>query len=192
MRCQLLAQRGFVVVKCDNRGSFRRGLAFEGAIKGNMGDVEVLDQVAAVRFLARQQAFGIGKSPFEGAGTGVGSSLTSHSQGRLLDPARVGIFGWSYGGYMSAMSLCRQPYTADCGGYAGGYPFKCAVSGAPVTSWDGYDTHYTERYMGTPQSNPEGYRRSSVMTHVQSLPKVTENLVILSILSLFSRSVYLS
>jgi len=80
----------------------------------------------------------------------------SHS---LADPARVGIMGWSYGGYLSAMCLARAPST-----------FRCAVAGAPVTSWDGYDTHYTERYMGgTPQSAPAAYERSSVMSHVDGV-----------------------
>ena len=71
-----------------------------------------------------------------GGGGGAGSTLTA-----------VGITGWSYGGYLSAMCLARAPEI-----------FKAAVAGAPVTSWDGYDTHYTERYMGTPDSNPDGYR----------------------------------
>lgn len=65
----------------------------------------------------------------------------------LADPARVGIYGWSYGGYATAMCLCKAPST-----------FRVGVSGAPVTAWDGYDTHYTERYMGTPEENAEGYR----------------------------------
>ena len=60
---------------------------------------------------------------------------------------------------MAAMCLARAPET-----------FKAAVAGAPVTAWDGYDTHYTERYMGTPQSNPEGYRDGSVMTHIEKMP----------------------
>jgi len=76
----------------------------------------------------------------------------------LADPARVGIYGWSYGGYMAAMCLARAPET-----------FKVGVVGAPVTKWELYDTHYTERYMATPQSNPEGYRVSSVMQHVGNL-----------------------
>ena len=76
----------------------------------------------------------------------------------LADPARVAICGWSYGGYMSAMCLAKAPKT-----------FRAAVAGAPVTSWDGYDTHYTERYMGTPQGNPAGYERSAVMAHVAGL-----------------------
>jgi dipeptidyl-peptidase-4 len=76
----------------------------------------------------------------------------------LADPQRVAIYGWSYGGYLAAMCLARAPET-----------FTAAVAGAPVTHWDGYDTHYTERYMGTPQSNPDGYRESSVMAHVAGL-----------------------
>jgi len=131
MRRQWLRAEGYLVVVADNRGSAGRGLAFEGAIRGNAGDVEVRDQVAVVEHLVAQG---------------------------LADPDRVGINGWSYGGYLSAMALAKAPAT-----------FKAAVAGAPVTHWDGYDTHYTERYMGTPQANPEGYERSSVMAHVAGL-----------------------
>ncbi|HOU14490.1 MAG TPA: S9 family peptidase [Anaerolineae bacterium] len=131
MHAQYLSSLGFLVLKVDNRGSARRGLAFEGALKHNMGDVEVQDQVDGVKWLVAQG---------------------------LADPARVGIYGWSYGGYMAAMCLARAPET-----------FKVAVAGAPVTHWDGYDTHYTERYMGTPQSNPAGYATSSVMAHVDKI-----------------------
>jgi len=131
LRAQRLAQDGCVVIKCDNRGSSRRGHAFEAALHRDMGNIEVVDQQTAVEHYVKQG---------------------------LVDPARVGMFGWSYGGYMSAMSLCRAPET-----------FCCAVAGAPVTSWDGYDTHYTERYMGTPQNNAEGYENSSVMTHVSKM-----------------------
>jgi dipeptidyl-peptidase-4 len=131
LRAQYLRQQGFVVFKLDNRGSARRGLAFEGAIRHNLGDLEVKDQVAGVQWLAAQG---------------------------LADPTRVGIYGWSYGGYMAAMALGRAPDT-----------FKAAVAGAPVTHWDGYDTHYTERYMGTPASNPDGYASSAVMTHVNAM-----------------------
>ncbi len=131
IRAQRLRQNGFLVIKCDNRGSYRRGLAFEGAMKYDMGHIEVYDQTALVnRFV----------------------------QKGLADSKRVGMIGWSYGGYMSAMSLCRAPKT-----------FTCAIAGAPVTSWDGYDTHYTERYMGTPQNNEKGYNDSSVMTHVANM-----------------------
>ena len=131
LRAQYLAQHGFVVLKVDNRGSANRGLAFEGAIARNMGDIEVRDQVDGVRALAQRD---------------------------YVDSERVGIYGWSYGGYMTLMSLLRAPGV-----------FKVGVSGAPVTHWDGYDTHYTERYMGTPQNNPEGYRSGAVMSHVDNL-----------------------
>jgi len=131
LRAQYLARRGFAVFVLDNRGSANRGMAFEAAIHLNMGDVEVRDQAAGVRWLAEQ--------------------------GRI-DPGRVGIYGWSYGGYMTLMALARAPEV-----------FSAGVAGAPVTHWDGYDTGYTERYMSTPQSNPEGYRVSSVMAHVDGI-----------------------
>mmetsp|Transcript_132123 Transcript_132123/g.313181 ORF Transcript_132123/g.313181 Transcript_132123/m.313181 type:complete len:842 (-) Transcript_132123:51-2576(-) len=131
LRAQALRRKGYLVVKCDNRGSFRRGLEFEGALKFDMGNLEVEDQAAAVRWCAKQG---------------------------LTDPKRVAIYGWSYGGYLSAMCLAKA---SDV--------FKCAVAGAPVTSWDGYDTCYTERYMGTPQSNEKGYKSSSVMEHVGTM-----------------------
>jgi len=131
MRAQYLRSLGYLIFVLDNRGSARRGLAFEGAIKHDMGHLEVEDQVDGVRWLVDQG---------------------------LADPERVAIYGWSYGGYMSAMCLTRAADT-----------FKMAVAGAPVTAWDGYDTHYTERYMGTPQNNPEGYEQASVMAHVDNL-----------------------
>jgi len=137
MRAQFYASQGYLVFKLDNRGSARRGLAFEGALRHDMGNIEVQDQVDGVNWLVKEG---------------------------LADPDRVGMYGWSYGGYMSAMSLARAPET-----------FHAAVAGAPVTHWDGYDTHYTERYMGTPQGNPKGYEDSAVMTH---LPKMTGELMI--------------
>ena len=131
MRAQYLAQQGYLVFILDNRGSSRRGLAFEGWIRHRMGIIEVQDQVDGVRWLVEQG---------------------------LADPERVGIYGWSYGGYMSAMCLAQEPET-----------FKVAVAGAPVTHYDGYDTHYTERYMSTPQANPDGYAQGSVMSYVDNL-----------------------
>ncbi len=131
LRAQRLSKLGYVVIRCDNRGSFHRGIEFEGALKYDMGNIEVVDQQTAVDYFVKNG---------------------------LVDPSRVGMFGWSYGGYMSAMSLCRAPET-----------FCCAIAGAPVTSWDGYDTHYTERYMGTPQNNPQGYKDSSVMEYTQNM-----------------------
>lgn len=131
LRAQFLSSQGYCVVRVDNRGSSRRGIAFEGAIKWNMGDVELIDQITAVKYLINQG---------------------------IADPERIGIYGWSYGGYMSAMAVSKYPDI-----------FKAAVAGAPVTSWDGYDTHYTERYMGTPESNSEGYKRSAVMSHCSKI-----------------------
>jgi dipeptidyl-peptidase 4 len=131
LRAQFLAQEGYVVVKVDNRGSANRGLSFEAAIAGDMGRVEVEDQIAGVRWLSER--------PY-------------------ADGGRVGIYGWSYGGYMTCMALLRAPDL-----------FRVGVAGAPVTHWDGYDTHYTERYMGHPATNAEGYRESSPLTHVAAL-----------------------
>ena len=131
LRAQRLRSLGFCVVKCDNRGSSRRGMAFESAIAGRLGRLEVLDQVAVVRQLVVRG---------------------------IADGARVGVYGWSYGGYLSAMCLCRAPDV-----------FHVAIAGAPVTSWDGYDTHYTERYMGLPEDNPSGYRESAVFDHVPNM-----------------------
>ncbi|MFO7562557.1 MAG: DPP IV N-terminal domain-containing protein [Enhygromyxa sp.] len=131
LRAQYLRDCGYLVFKLDNRGSARRGLAFEGALRHDMGKAEVEDQVAGVEYLVAKG---------------------------LADPSRVAIYGWSYGGYMAAMALARAPET-----------FQVAIAGAPVTHWDGYDTHYTERYMGLPQENPEGYARSSVMAHVDDI-----------------------
>jgi dipeptidyl-peptidase 4 len=131
LRAQYLAQQGYLVFVLDNRGSARRGFAFENAVCNDLGHLEVEDQVDGVEYLVKRG---------------------------LTDPARVGIYGWSYGGYMSAMCLARAPET-----------FKVGVAGAPVTSWDGYDTHYTERYMGTPRSNPQGYEASSIISHVEKI-----------------------
>jgi dipeptidyl-peptidase-4 len=115
-----------VVLKLDNRGSARRGQLFERAIVGNLGACEIEDQALGVEYLVREG---------------------------LVDPSRVGIFGWSYGGFLSALALSRRPEV-----------FTCAVAGAPVARWEWYDAHYTERYMGTPESNPDGYRKSSALS----------------------------
>lgn len=131
LRAQRLAQQGFLVFKLDNRCSARRGPAFEAAGYGNMGATEVRDQVDGVRSLASRPD---------------------------ADLERVGVYGWSYGGYMTLMCLAKAPEV-----------FKAGVAGAPVTTWEGYDTHYTERYMGTPQGNPDGYRTASVLTHVKHI-----------------------
>lgn len=131
LRAQYLRSLGYLVLKLDNRGSARRGLAFESAIKQHMGTVEVDDQVDGVRWLVTQG---------------------------FTDAQRVGVIGWSYGGYMALMCLAKAPEV-----------FRVAVAGAPVTAWDGYDTAYTERYMGTPQTNPVGYAEANVLNFVEGI-----------------------
>ncbi|KAL0403235.1 UNVERIFIED_CONTAM: Dipeptidyl aminopeptidase 4 [Sesamum radiatum] len=131
MRAQYLRSKGILVWKMDNRGSARRGLKFEGAIKYNCGQIEAEDQLTGAEW------------------------LINHG---LAQPGHIGLYGWSYGGYLSAMTLARFPEV-----------FKCAVSGAPVTSWDGYDTFYTEKYMGLPSENKSSYLHSSVMHHIDNM-----------------------
>ncbi|MET0498145.1 MAG: DPP IV N-terminal domain-containing protein [Steroidobacteraceae bacterium] len=127
---QVLAQHGYVVFTLDNRGSGYRGERFEAGIKNQLGKIEIADQLRGVDFL-RQQSF--------------------------VDSARIGMMGWSYGGYMTLMALT----TTDV--------FRAGVSGAPVTDWSLYDTHYTERFLGTPAANATGYEVSGVLSHTQSL-----------------------
>ncbi|KAE9464731.1 hypothetical protein C3L33_03352, partial [Rhododendron williamsianum] len=131
MRAQYLRSKGVLVWKLDNRGTARRGLKFESALKYNAGRVDAEDQLTGAEWLIKQ-----------------GLAKVGH----------IGLYGWSYGGYLSAMTLARFPDV-----------FTCAVSGAPVTSWDGYDTFYTEKYMGLPSGNRESYKIASVMHHVDKI-----------------------
>ncbi|XP_018501574.2 dipeptidyl aminopeptidase 4 isoform X2 [Pyrus x bretschneideri] len=131
MKAQYLRNKGILVWKLDNRGTARRGLKFEGSLKYNCGQVDADDQLTGAEWLIEK-----------------GLARAGH----------IGLYGWSYGGYLSAMTLARFPDV-----------FRCAVSGAPVTSWDGYDTFYTEKYMGLPSENEEGYESSSVMHHVHKM-----------------------
>lgn len=128
---QYLAQHGYVVFTLDNRGSGFRSVKFESALYRHMGSIEVEDQVTGVQFLK--------SLPF-------------------VDPRRIGVFGWSYGGYMALMCMMQAPEE-----------FAAGVSGAPVTDWRLYDTHYTERYMGTPQDNAAGYEAGNVLTYADKL-----------------------
>lgn len=128
---QMMAQKGYVVFTVDNRGSTGRGHAFESPIFRNMGAHEVADQKAGVEYLVRQG---------------------------LVDPARVGITGWSYGGYMTLHSLLLAPDV-----------FKVGVAGAPVTDWHNYDTIYTERYMGLPDQNRDRYNATSNVRNADKL-----------------------
>lgn len=106
-------------------------MKFEGHLKHNIGRVDAEDQLTGAEWLIMQ---GLAKA------------------------GHIGLYGWSYGGFLSAMSLARFPGT-----------FRCAVSGAPVTAWDGYDTFYTEKYMGLPTENPDAYEYGSIMHHVHKI-----------------------
>jgi dipeptidyl-peptidase-4 len=122
---QLLAQAGCLVWRLDNRGSAGYGHAFETPVAGNLGAQELADQLAGVAYLR--------SLPY-------------------VDPARIGITGWSYGGFLTLYALTRAPEVWACG-----------AAGAPVTDWSLYDSIYTERYMGLPDENPDGYRRASIL-----------------------------
>jgi len=128
---QYLAQHGFVVFSLDNRGTPRRGAAFGGALYGKQGTVEVADQLKGVEWLKSQP---------------------------WIDPARIGVYGWSNGGYMTLMLLAKA---SD--------QYACGAAGAPVTDWALYDTHYTERYMGLPKANVAGYQEARVLEHIDGL-----------------------
>ena len=128
---QVLAHAGFVVWQTDNRGSAGRGHAFEAPVFRNLGPIELADQVAGVKYLV--------------------------SLG-FVDPARVGIRGWSYGGFMTLNALLNAPDV-----------FKAGVAGAPVTDWRNYDTIYTERYMGLPSANVEGYKKTALPQFARNL-----------------------
>lgn len=137
---QLLVDQGYVVFMLDNRGAGNRGKAFEAPLYRNMGHPEVEDQAIGTRWLAKQ--------PF-------------------VDAKRIGVYGWSYGGYMTIMMLAQNPelYTAG-------------VSGAPVTDWALYDTAYTERYMGHPKTDAKAYENSAVFAHLDGLKGEGELLLI--------------
>lgn len=128
---QLYLEAGFILFTLDNHGTPNRSVAFKTAIDRKLGTWEVADQIAGAKYL---------------------TSLP------YVDPARIGITGWSYGGYMTLM-LLTAPNT----------PFAAGVSGAPPTDWTLYDTHYTERYMGTPKDNAAGYAGSEVTARVDGL-----------------------
>jgi len=128
---QALAARGFVIWGLDNRGSAGRGHRWESAIFRNLGAAELEDQKAGLQHL-----------------TSLG----------FVDPARIGIYGWSYGGFMTLYALANAPTL-----------FRAGIAGAPVTDMRNYDTIYTERYMGLPADNPDGYQRSSVVAKASAI-----------------------
>ncbi len=127
----LLAQKGYIVVSVDNRGTGGRGEAFKKITYKQLGKYETEDQIAA--------AENLGKLPY-------------------VDAGRIGIFGWSYGGYMSSLCISK-----------GADVFKAAIAVAPVTNWRYYDNIYTERYMQTPQENADGYDQNSPIFHVEKI-----------------------
>ncbi len=128
---RMLAQKGYVVVRIDGRGTGKRGKIFRDIVYRNLGKWEVNDQCEGVKYLISRS---------------------------FIDSTRVGIWGWSYGGYMAVSSILRANQT-----------FKTAVAVAPVTDWHLYDDIYTERYMGLPAENPEGYKESSALSYVDQL-----------------------
>lgn len=128
---QALAQKGYIVASIDNRGTGGRGRDFKKVTYLNLGRYESDDQIAGARHL--------GSLPY-------------------VDASRIGIWGWSYGGYMTALTMAR-----------GGDLFRAGVSVAPVTDWRLYDNIYTERFMRTPRENVAGYRESAPLHHVAGL-----------------------
>ncbi len=128
---QLFVQRGLGVFELDDRGSANRSKGFEDAIYRHLGVAEIEDQIAGVDYLAKQPE---------------------------IDPSRIGLFGHSYGGYMTLMGLAKHPGV-----------FAAGVSVAPVSDWHLYDTHYTERYLSTPSENPDGYRDSAIFPYLENI-----------------------
>ena len=131
---QWYADAGFIVVRSDNRGTPNRGAAWERAILKDLITVPLNDQIGALQALGKRY--------------------------RELDMTRVGVTGWSFGGYFAALAVLLRPDV-----------FHAAVAGAPVTDWQLYDTAYTERYMRMPQNNPAGYEQTSALTHAHKLAR---------------------
>ncbi len=128
---QMLAQKGYIVISVDNRGTGARGVEFKKMTYKQLGKYETEDQIEVAKYMAKQS---------------------------YVDPMRIGVQGWSYGGYMSSLCL-----------FKGAEYFKAAIAVAPVSNWRFYDSIYTERYMQTPQENPDGYDDNSPINHVEKL-----------------------
>ena len=126
-----MAQKGYIVFILDNRGSENRGRDFEQATWHQLGQVEMQDQMTGVEFLKKQS---------------------------YVDMNRLGVHGWSFGGFMTISLMLNYPDV-----------FKVAVAGGPVIDWKWYEVMYGERYMGTPQDNPEGYAKSSLISKAKNL-----------------------
>ncbi len=128
---QYMARQGYVVFRLDNRGSARRSRAFSDPLYGRLGEIEARDQLTGVRWLDAQA---------------------------WVDSRHIGVFGWSYGGYMTLMLLAK-----------GSDLIAAGAAVAPVTDWHLYDTCYTERYLSRPQDNPRGYAESGVFSALDGL-----------------------
>lgn len=126
-----MAQKGYVVYVVDNRGSENRGFEFESVTHRRLGEVEMQDQLEGVKFL---------------------KSLP------YVDADRLGVHGWSFGGFMTTNLMCSYPDV-----------FKVGVAGGPVIDWKFYEVMYGERYMDTPQENPEGYAKTSLLNKAKNL-----------------------
>ncbi|MBN1301981.1 MAG: DPP IV N-terminal domain-containing protein [Melioribacteraceae bacterium] len=126
-----MAQEGYIVFTLDNRGSAFRGLEFEQATFRNLGSKEIEDQMTGIKYLKSLQ---------------------------YIDSTRFGVFGWSYGGFMTTSLMLRTNNT-----------FKTGVAGGAVINWELYEVMYTERYMDTPEANPEGYKESNLLNYVDNL-----------------------
>ena len=128
---EYMAQNGYIVFTMDGRGSSNRGLKFEQAVFRNLGETEMNDQLKGVEYL---------------------KSLP------YVDAQRMGVHGWSFGGFMTTSLMLKHPDV-----------FKVGVAGGPVIDWNMYEIMYTERYMDTPQTNPEGYKQATLLDKVQNL-----------------------
>jgi dipeptidyl-peptidase-4 len=128
---EYMAQHGYIVFTMDGRGSKNRGRAFEQATFRKLGTVEMEDQLKGVSFLKNLQ---------------------------FVDTNRMGVHGWSFGGFMTTSLMLKYPGV-----------FKCAVAGGPVMDWKLYEVMYTERYMDSPKENPEGYAESNLLDKVKNL-----------------------
>ncbi|TNE79908.1 MAG: S9 family peptidase [Bacteroidetes bacterium] len=126
-----MASKGYIVVSVDNRGTGFRGEEFKKSTYLQLGNLEIQDQIAAAKVLAKES---------------------------YVDASRIGIWGWSFGGYMASLGISK-----------GADVFKTAVAVAPVTNWRYYDNIYTERFMRTPQENGESYDQNSPLSHVDKI-----------------------
>lgn len=128
---EFMAQKGYIIFTMDGRGSSNRGMKFEQAVFRNLGETEMNDQIKGVEYL---------------------KSLP------YVDAKKLGIHGWSFGGFMTTSFMLKHPEI-----------FKVGVAGGPVIDWNMYEIMYTERYMDSPQNNPEGYKKANLLDKVQNL-----------------------